>query len=266
MSVGRTKHKWWRVYENGRDISGYSRTIGPLEVTYDEANLTADMSDTVKGYLPNTAHTNVGTLNAVFDNTATVGLHALMATAGILKTLLVPIGIRGAPVDGDPCFGGQFVQKAYQVTNDGGGVTVTIPFSGWSVEATSPLYANPFGILLHANAARTEAVGVNISDGFDNPTGGATTKGGFFLYQVFAGDGTATLSVDDGTSAINADMDPLAGATTGVINCAVPSAGIIIPTTQTIRQFVRWQIDFDAGGGTATTVTWAAAFFRRYQY
>lgn len=266
MATGRTKHKWWRVYENGYDISGYSRTIGPLGVTYDEADLTAHMSDTVKGYLPNGAQTSAGTLNAVFDNTATVGLHALMAAAGVIKTLLVPIGIRAAPAAGDPCFGGQFLDGAYQLSDDGGAVTVNVPFNGWAGDATSLLYNNPFGILLHENVARTEAVGVNVSDGFDNPTGGATTKGGFFLYQVFAGDGTATLSVDDGTSAINADMDPLAGATTGVINCAVPSAGIIIPTTQTIRQFVRWQIDFNAGGGTATTVTFASAFFRRYQY
>ena len=64
MSVGRTKHKWERVYVDGYDLSGYGRTIGPLSWAYDEADLTAHMSDTVKGYLPNNANVNLGTFNA----------------------------------------------------------------------------------------------------------------------------------------------------------------------------------------------------------
>jgi hypothetical protein len=261
--AGRIRLKDYRCYVDGYDLSGYSRTIGPLEITYDEADLTAYMGDTVKGYLPNMAHANVGTLNAVFDNTATVGLHALMATAGVERNVLVPIGMRAAPVDGDPCFGGQFKQSAYQVTEDGGGVTVTLPFAGWAADAATLGYSMCWGQLLHANAARTNVSGVNAGDGFDNPTGGATLKGGFFLYQVLASNAagvTATLSVDDGTSAADADMDPLAGATTGAIVCVAGVHGIVVPTTLTIRQYLRWQIAF----GTATSVTWVAAFFRKY--
>jgi len=252
-----------RVYVDGYDLSGYSRTIGPLEITYDEADLTAHMSDTVKGYLPNHAHTNLGTLNAVFDNTATVGLHALMATAGTARTVLVPVGVQGAPAQGDPCFGGTFTDGAYQITEDAGAVTANIPWSGWAANATTRDYPLAWGTLLHENVARTEATGINADVGFDNITGAATAKGGFFLYQIFAGDGTATLSVQD--AAVNNDggFALLAGATTGVINCAVPSAGIIVPTTLTVRQYLRWQIDFNAGGGTATTVTFATAFFRK---
>jgi len=263
MATGRTKIKHWRVYVDGYDLSGFSRSIGPLEITYDEANLTAYMSDAVKGYLPNHAHANVGTLNSVFDNTATTGLHALMASAGTERNVLVPIGIRAAPVDGDPCFGGQFTDSAYQVTEDGGAVTVSIPFAGWAADATSRDYPLCWGTLLHASAARTNVQGVNAGDGFDNPTGAATAKGGFFLYQVLASNAagvTATLSVDDGTTADDADMDPLAGATSGLIVCVAGVHGIVVPTTLDIRRFLRWQIAF----GTATSVTWVAAFFRKY--
>ena len=93
--------------------------------------------------------------------------------------------------------------------------------------------------------------------------GAATTKGGYFMYQVLASNAagvTATLSVDDGTSAVDADMDPLAGATTGSIVCVPGVSGVVVPTTLTIRRFLRWQIAF----GTATSVTFVSAFFRQY--
>ena len=264
MATGRTKHKWWRVYADGYDLSGFSRNIGPLQLTYDEAELTADMGDTVKGYLPNNAQAGPGTLNAVFDNTATVGLHALSVTPnGTIRNLMVPIGIRGAPAQGDPCFGGQFTQTGYQVTNDGGAVTATLQFAGWAADASTLLYSTPWGILLHENVARLSGAGANAADGFDNPTGGATTKGGFMIYQVLATSGaghTATISVDDGTSAADADMDPLAGCTTGSIAMPVGQCGVIVPTTLTIRQFLRFQIAF----GTATSLTWVCAFMRKF--
>jgi hypothetical protein len=55
-------------------------------------------------------------------------------------------------------------------------------------------------------------------------------------------------------------MDPLAGATSGLIGCVAGVHGIVLPTKLDIRRFLRWQIAF----GTATSVTWVAAFFRKY--
>ena len=266
MAVGRTLPKWWRVYANGYDLSGYTRTIGPLSVEYDAADVTAYMGDTVKGYLPNTAHISPGTLNAVFDNTATTGLYALtQATAGSQRNLMVAIGVRGAPADGDPCFCGQFGQEAFQVTEDGGAVTATIPYTGWAADGSTLLFSQPWGTLLHANAARTSVQGANAGDGFNNLSGMATTtQGGFFMYHVFASSGaghTATLSVDDGTSAADADMDPLAGATTGSIAMPAGLSGVVaLLPTATVRQYLRWQIAF----GTATSVTFACSFHRVY--
>ena len=51
--LGRTVPKWVRVYMDGYDLSGYSRTIGPLKHEYEEADLTAQMSDAVMGVMPN---------------------------------------------------------------------------------------------------------------------------------------------------------------------------------------------------------------------
>ena len=263
MATGRTKHKHWRVYVNGYDLSGYSRSIGPLSVEYDEADLTAHMGDSVKGYLPNTGHVSPGTLNAVFDNTATTGLYALtQSTAGTQRNVMVPIGVRGAPADGDPVFCGQFYQNAFQVTNDGGAVTATIPYSGWAGDATTLKYSQPWGILLHANAARTSATGANTATGYDNYSAEVETYGGIFAYHVFASSGaghTATLSVDD--SANNADWLALSGATSGSITVTAGVSGFVaLLPTATVRRYLRWQIAF----GTATSVTFASAFCRVY--
>lgn len=259
MATGRTLEKYTRVYVDGYDLSGFGRSIGPLELTHDEVDLTAHMSDTVKGYQRGHSHANVGTLNAVFDNTATTGIHAIMGTAGAARNVLVAKGILAAPADGDPCFGGSFIQKGYPVTNESGAVTLSIPFSGWAANAASLLYASPWGVLLHANAARTSASGANTGTGFDNPTAGATAKGGYFLYQVTAGNGTATLSVDD--SADNSAWIALSGATSGSITCAAGVSGIVaLATSATVRRYLRWQVAF----GTATSISFACALMRAY--
>lgn len=260
MATGRTKHKFWRVYVNGYDMSGFSRTIGPLEVTHDEADLTADMSDTVKGYLKNHTHVNCGTLNAVFDNTATTGLQAIMGTAGNSKNVLAAIGIRAAPANGDPCFGGQFMHSAFQPTDDGGAVTATIPFAGWASDATSLRYGLGFGQLLHANAAET---GTNSSTGFDNlQSAVTTTNGGYMLYQVLASSNashTATLKVQEADTNLDGSFGDLSGATTGVITVTAGVNGIVaLSPTATIKQYLRWQIVL----GTATSVTFVLAFMR----
>jgi hypothetical protein len=264
MAEGRTKVKHWRCYVDGYDLSGYSRSIGPLETTYDEADLTAYMGDAVKGYLPNTAHVNLGTLNAVLDNTAVTGLHTLMATAGIARDVLVPIGIRANPADGDPCFGGVFLDKAYQVTEDGGAVTVTIPWSGWADDAGTLLYASPWGTLLHAKAQRVVADPVNDQPGFDNPSGMVATEfGGYFVYHVFDGDGgNLTLFVEDAAAPnIDGSFAPLVGATSGLITADPGVSGLVaLDADAEVRQYLRWQIAF----GTSVNVTFACAFMRRY--
>lgn len=261
MATGRTKPKWIRVYADGYDISGFGRTIGPLELTYDEADLTAWMSDGVKGYLRGLAHVNIGSYNGVFDNTASTGIHALMGTAGIERVVTVAYGIRAAPAAGDPAFCGQFTQGAYQAQDDGGAVTVTIPFSGWAADAFTRLYAGPWGTLLHASGAETAANTAN--SGIDNPTAASTLKGGYFVYHLLASNaaGTATVSVDD--SADNAAWLALSGATSGAVGFAsIPASGVVaLGNSATVRRYLRWQL---ALAGGMTTCTFVSSFVRAF--
>lgn len=253
MTTGRTVEKYTRVFADGYDVSGMARKVGPLELTYAEANLTA-MADAVKGYLPNTPHVNCGTLDAVFDNTVTTGIHAVLGTAGTKRTVMVCKGIQAAPAQGDPVFSGVFLQKAYQAANDSGAVTVTIPFSGWAADAAY-LQASPWGVLLNANTARTA---VNSAIGVDD-RGGATTTGGYMTYQVTAGNGTATILVQDAATNTDGSFAALSGATTGSINCAVVQHGIVaLAAGATVRRYLRWQITL----GTATSVNFVLAFNR----
>ena len=252
MATGRTVSRWTRFYADGYDLSSYAMSIGPLDYIFDEANLTT-LGDAVKGYLPNKPSVKIGTLNGVFDNTATSGLHVVASGAGTYRNVMIPVGIRAEPAAGDPVFAGIFMQSGYQASGDGP-VTVSIPFSDWY---TSQLiaYSKPWGRLLYANAARTSATGVNTGTGIDD--GAASTKGGYMAYQVFAGNGTATLSVDD--SADNVNFLALSGATTGSVNWSTVAGGLVaIGTTADVRQYLRWQIAF----GTATSVTFALAFCR----
>ena len=252
MGVGRTTPKHIRAYLDGYDMSGYSRSVGPLKWEYEEADLTCQMSDAVKGYLPGLASISPGTLNGVFDNTATTGLHVIASTVASRK-LMIPIGIRAAPAAGDPVFMGYFVQTGYNGELVGPSVYANVPFGEWDI-SDLPAYDVPWGFLSHPKGAET---GANSAAGIDD-YGAATSYGGWLMYQAFAGDGLATVSVDD--SADNSAWTALAGATSGELDFSNVQKGIVeLGATATIRRYTRFQISFN----TATTVTFALALCRR---
>lgn len=252
--AGRTVAKWARVYLSGYDMSGYSRSIGDLRHAHEEADTTA-MSDLVKSALPGAATMSVGTLNGLFDTTATSGLHVIgSATNGSRQLVTVAIGDRAAPAQGDPAFTVIANQLGYQATLDGQTAAVTIPFSdGVAADGQGGLlYATPWGRLLNANVART---GANASSGVDGAA--STSLGGVLVYHITAANGTATLSVDD--SADNSTFAAVSGLTTGSITMAAGTWGAVaLARNATIRRYTRWQLAL----GTATSVTFVAVLIR----
>lgn len=254
--TGRTTSVWTRVYDNGYDVSGYTRSISPLQWEFETAE-EQTLADSIKGGLPGLATIGVGTINATFDNTDTIGMHVLNNTPGSLHTLMIPIGFRAAPALGDPCFVGEFEHKSYMTDNGGVMTNATLAFENSIRRAQN--YPIPWGWLLHPKGAETA---VNTSTGWDEPTAAATTSGGYMCYQVFAGDGTATIKVQDAATNSNPSFSDVSGLTTGSINCSTPKHGMVaLATTATVRRYTRWQIVL----GTATTVTFALAFVRGYQ-
>ena len=249
---------------DGYDMSGYSRTVGPLQTEFEEADLTAQMGDAVRGYLPNACILNAGTLNGVFDNTATTGLHVIGSAIASERVVMVPIGDKVAPAAGVPTFCGQFMQVGYNAEEDGGAVTATIPFGGW--EAASQIafpYPKSWGHLLCAKAAKTAA---NSSGTGVDQTGASTALGGYMCYQVFAASAaghTATITVEHSADEVDGNYAALGGCTTGSVDVGTaPISGIVATTakTTTVERYLRWQIAL----GTATSVTFALAFVRGF--
>jgi len=251
MATGRTLQKWVRIYAGGYELCSDARSIGPLIWQYDIADLTT-MCDEVRGGLPVHAKLGIGVLNGVMDNTAS-HLHDLPITSGS-HVVMIPIGIRAAPAAGDPVYNGRFYIDGYESTDDGGASVVNVPFGDWDV-ANLINYSKPWGILIHPLGAETA---VNTAIGIDD-RGAATALGGYMVYQVTAGNGTATIKVQDAATNTNPSFSDLTGATSGVITAAAGVSGLVaIGVTADVRRYLRWQIVL----GTATTVTFVVAFVR----
>lgn len=260
--MSRSLLKNTRVYVDGYDLSGHTRSFGPLATTYEEA-VDDPINASLKSNIAGMATVSFGTLNAIFDNTATTGIHARLGTAGSQRTILAAFGMEAAPAANGIAWCGQQIQKDYIATPSDSPITLTIPFVS-SGSATTRLYSNPWGVLLHPLSAVTA---VNSATGHDYGAV-STTFGGYMCYQVTTsagtGDITATLKVQDSDTNVDGDFDDL--LTTGVINtgssgAAVPTSGIVaLSPTATVRQYTRWQIVL----GTATSVTFALAFVRNF--
>ena len=255
--AGRTTNRYVRFYMDGYDLSGYSRTVSPLTWEFDPADLTCNMSDGVRGYLPNKPTVSPGTLNGVFDNTATSGLHVVASAHNSDRVIMIPVGDKAAPVQGDPVFCGEFLQLGYHAEEDGGAVVASIPFGPW--EASSLIaYNTPWGTLAHAKAAVTAA---NTANGYDDGCGAATSFGGYIVVQGFTGAtaGTATITLEHCTTA-DGEFSAVGGLTTGDLDFSTVQKVVAATTlkTTTINQYVRWQIALT----DLTTVTFAMAFVR----
>jgi hypothetical protein len=250
--------KYTRVYVDGRDMSGYARNIGPLSCEFDEGIDDALNMD-IKAVWPGNATVGVGTLNGIFDNTATVGIHPVLKDYSVMRTVLVAVGMGAAPAQGDPTFCGQFQQTSYVTGPDQNPVTATMNFAKSSGVAKNLRYAKPWGILLHPLVKVSAA---NTAIGIDQ--GGQTTKGGYMCYQITAAEGdgnmTAAIRVQDASANNDGAFGSGTLLTTGTINCAGGGvSGIVaLANPATVKQYVRWQITL----GTATSVTFALAWVR----
>lgn len=250
MATGRTTLNNWRVYIDGYDMSGYSRSFGPLACTFDEG-IDDAVTLTVKASMVGNANVTMGTLNGLFDNTATSGLHVIGKSAGGNRNVMVAAGIQAAPVNNDPVFCGQFNQLGYSAEPDNTPVYASIPFGGARAGASCLGY-KPWGALVLAKSTKTAA---NTATGLDQLA--SSTKGGWMAYQVFAGNGTAALKVQHASTNSDGSFSDLLSS--GTINCAAPISGAVaLANTATVNRYIRWQIAL----GTASSVTISIAFMR----
>lgn len=108
---GRTVAKYVRVYVDGYDVSGNTRSIGPAAWTFPQVDC-GSLADILQGYLPGQPDVNVGALNAIYDNTANTGIQAVGSSGpGTTRSVIIAQGIRADPAIGNPALCGQFVQS-----------------------------------------------------------------------------------------------------------------------------------------------------------
>ena len=248
--MARTHKKNWRVYVSGYDMSGYSFGIGPLSNEYEEVGETA-FSDGVHGKYCGQATNSIGTLNTVFDNTASIGSHTVLSSVA-KRIVTVAIGDTNAPAAGDPTFNGEFEQTGYLGTGEGM-ITATVPFAP-SSEATTLLYPRAFGVLLHASGAET---GANTGTS-DHDHGAQTTYGGYGVFHLISSDGTCTLSIDDASTDTNPSFSSLLSAAEMDASSAPKYEIEALATNATVERYLRWQIALN----TATTATFVISFVR----
>lgn len=256
MATGRTLSRFERVYVDGYDLSGYGRTIGPLTAEYDVVDMTAPMSDAVKGYLINQININCGTFNGVMQSTTDSGIEvSAIQLPGVQRDVMVPVGIRAAPAIGDPVFCCKLAHSGFHVVENGGAITITADFSGQDA-ADINLPAIPWGVLLHNKEAET-AANSSTTDSVLDPRG-TTTTGGFMMYQIFAGDIDGKIDVQSSDTNVDGDFANVDGLE--LLTLTAPSAGIIstTATTTTINQYTRWQLTVNTGN----TITFALALVR----
>jgi hypothetical protein len=256
MATGRTLTRHTRVYIDGNGTLNASATnIGPLATSWEEYE-TAGLDWTVKGSMLGGVTFSAGVLNTMMEDTATTGSHPHGSLGnGLAHNVMVPIGIRAAPAEGDPVFCGRFLQNDYMVTpSTSGVVAATWRFGGWDY-AQSMNYGRAWGVLLAPYASRTA---VNNSAGVDG--GASTSLGGWMMYQcgsITGASGNVVIKVQD--SANNSTWADLASATVTLQYNAEPASGIVqLATNATVRQYLRWQIVLT----TVTEVSFALAFVR----
>jgi len=255
MTTGRTLPEFQRVYTDGYDLSSYIVETGEQGVAFAEPRVPA-LADPIIGTQPSDPAVTCGPWQALFDNTATSGMHVLAnAAQGTRRNILVAYGIQAAPAVGDPVFCVPALQSSYKGVGSPQ-VTATLKFAYDSNARLN--YWQLFGNLLHVIGAETSA---NSSTAAGQDNGAASSKGGWLQYHItsITGTGTVTISVDD--SADGTTYAALSGATSGAIATAsAPVAGFVqLATTATVRRYLRWQIAF---GGSATACTFALAFMR----
>lgn len=261
----RSISRFSRFYAGGYDLSGETRSIGPLSWEHDQTD-DACLDWEIKGGYCGSPTILTGQVNTILRHETDASLSPLDwldGMAGTNAVIMAPIGEMAAPVAGVHTW--MTAQRMKPPVMSGGGesemTTVTLTFapSGFLSDSAGTLlaYNNPWGRLIHAKAARTAA---NTATGYD--WGASTTHGGWMMAQIFAVAGTGSVTITAQHASTNSDgsFSNITGLTTGAVaDTSIPTAVIAqAATTATIERYTRWQISLSG----ITSVTFALSLAR----
>jgi hypothetical protein len=250
----RTSSRWLRTYLGGYAISADLVSLGQAAHEFAEVEMTG-AADEIAGVIPGQPSSALGPISGFLDN-RTNHLHGLASAASGAQIVSVAVGLQAAPAAGVPVFVHLPDVLKYHAQDVSGGSYVSIELGKRSGRATTNPFGETWGVMLDPGIVAKTAV--NGSTGVDD-FGAATNFGGYQVAHILAGNGTATIKTQHASTNVSGSFSDLAGATTGVVDCATPKA-LLAATARglTVNRYIRWQIVF----GTATSVTFVLSFVR----
>lgn len=177
-ATGKTHTRHCRFLANGYDLSGDMRSVDSFGASFEQSDATGWDNGT-RQWLNGIATVTLDGVNALFDNNATgigpllAGAHTVLAPGGTFYNSVF-IGIRAAPVIGNPAFSAVFEQGGYSA--NGGGAAPVMVSGSYYASAVLPLAYQVWG---HALAVGTELSATGQGGSVDN---GALTSNGYISF------------------------------------------------------------------------------------
>lgn len=223
MATGKTNSRFFRMVYGGYDLSGDARALGSMGSTYAETDVTG-WNEGVVNFTLGTPAINLEGFQAVFNNTASTGIHS--ALAGFVNSYsTVFIGIRAAPAVGDPTFSIPNQQASYTVAGDGP-CTVSVnmnPGQTGSLSVSGKM--SPWGNALAVGASLSGSTnGTGVDNGASSSNGGigylhlTASSGGTWAFYIQHSTDNSTytdlITFTSNGSAVTAEQ----GTVTGSVN------------------------------------------------
>ena len=175
-TTGKTHQKYARLLVAGANLSGDSRTLGTVGITYEQDDVTG--WEDIMNFLPGQATLNFGPYQGLFNNRVAAtgpiepGTHTVLASSGANIATLV-YGIREAPTIGAPAFSASLQQMSYTSSIAAGATLISADFSnatgnsftayGWGqilANGTSTSSTTSFGSLDNGASSANGAYGI----------------------------------------------------------------------------------------------------------
>jgi len=188
MATGKTHARHFRLIVDSADLSGDTRQIGEFGVSRQIAPIEGWSDGVIHYSLGHAEHILTG-YQAVFNKNPTpLGSHTELSDIEEYRVMLA-MGIRAAPVVGDPCFMGTFDQINYLVDGTDA-VLVNVDFIK---SVTDSGYEAAFGNVLAAGASLSATTnGTSVDNGASSADGAIA-----FLLITASDGGTWSLKVQD---------------------------------------------------------------------
>lgn len=238
--------RWTRVYDGSVELSGDARMIDNLALAYDTGNA-GGLSHQVRYFLvTNSPEMGVYGFQALVNDTATTGSHAVLNSAPTSTRISVLLGSGAEPAVGDPAYSIPAKQIADMRSFDNGIAAVSADYPVDAAQSVESI-TSPWGVVINPDASLSSTTDQSSVD-----NGAGTSAGGHAILHIIANDGGEwTFKVQHSTDDSSwADLITFTADGSG-------NTSELQTTTGTVNQYIRFQATRTSG-----TVTPVCVFVR----